>query len=1128
MKSCSIKEIKRQIFASKIFLIMRICLLLLICSVMQTVASTSYSQSVTLSMELMDVSIEEVLDQIEEQSDFRFLYNKNIINIDRKVDISVKKENVSTILNKLFKEENVSYVINDRYIVLRSKSTSEKEENRPILIQGSVKDKNGETIIGANVIVKGTSTGVITDIDGKFAIDVPNENTILLVSYVGYKPQDIAVGKRTTIDIVLSSSVEELEEVVVTAMGIKREKKALGYAMQEIKTENFIENRSESVSNMLQGKVAGVQISQSGTGMGGSTRIVMRGLSSLSGKNQPLWVIDGIPINDEAAGNADQWGGIDYSGGASEINPENIESISILKGPNAAAMYGSRAQNGAIVIVTKKGKKNQPLQIEYNGNINFSSVYEGYEFQNVYGQGSEGIFNVNSQTSWGPKMEGQEVENWRYTRYDDERFGKTYALLPQKSQMKDYFQTGINYVNTLAFSAGGEYLSARLGYTDSRNEGITPSHTLVRQHVDANLNLTNNKWIQVGLNMNYIRQKGSNRPFHGEYGIMNQFVRMPRNIRTYDLEEPESWNGTPANWSGPSNELFNPYAFFHGGNGNRDRQNRMIGQLNATVTFTDYLKLTGKVGLDWINTDIRDMCPFPYKTNSSQYNVKNNTYQETNADIMINFNKTFGDYSIQTNLGTAMYNVKSSNLWAHAGIFQIPGLVSLSNGDARTVGEAKSEKEIQSVFGNVQFGFKNSIYLDFTARNDWSSTLPRKNWSYFYPSVNLSAVISEMVRLPEQFSFMKVRGSWAKVGNDTSPYQLESLFTTSQILELVLGACKSSAFPLANMRPESTISYEAGLDLKMFNGRFGVDFTYYNSKTTNQIMSISMLETSGYGSKKINAGKIGSEGIELMLTGTLIQTKDWKWDISVNWGTNTTRCIELDPTVKRFYLGSIRIGSVVVEEGGKFGDIVAKKAYKRDDSGEIMTKNGLPIIDRDKIIGNMLPDWTGSVSTNLRWKDLSFGMLIDIRQGGDIVSVTDSYASQIGNSLRSLQGRDAMIVKGTDIDTGKANDITVKGQKFYQSVGGPEGVAEEFMYDASYVKLREISLGYSLPHAWLAKTPLKSVRISAVGRDLFFLHKNTPGFNPEGSFSRNDYAQAFEVSSLPPTRSFGFNLNVKF
>lgn len=1126
MKSCSIKEIKRQLFASKTFLIMRICLLLLISCVIQTMASTSYSQATTLTLTLNGVSVEEVLDQIETQSEFRFLYNKKVVDVTRKVNLSAKKEPVTDILNKLFDKDEVSYVISDRYIVLKRKA-EEQVSQQTKKITGTVKDKSGELIIGANVIVKGTANGVITDLNGHFSIAIPADNVILQISYIGYKPLDVAVNGRNRLDIVLSSSIEELDEVVVTAMGIRREKKALGYAIQEIKTENLIENRSESVSNMLQGKVAGVQISQSGTGMGGSTRVIMRGLSSLSGNNQPLWVVDGLPINDDTQTQPTEYGYPDYSGGASEINPEDIESISVLKGANAAALYGSRAQNGAILISTKKGKTDQPLSVEYNGNINFSSPYESYKLQNRYGQGSNGQFSADAKGSWGPVMDGKtEVPNWRNAIYGDDRYG-SYVLSPQESQMMDFYRTGLSYNNSLSISAGGKSLSGRMSYSDSRNNGITPQHNLTRQYIDASLNFSSN-WLVVGLKANYIRQKGTNRPEQGEYGIANQFTKMPRSIRMSDLQNPEGLDGQPVNWSGPSNEYVNPYAYYYKGNGNTDVKNRLIGQINASVIFTEWLRLNGKIGIDWFNTDRRIMMPFSYNTGSNQYMMYENTFQELNSDVMLNFNKTVGSFAVTANLGAAFRNEKGTILNARSGRFVVPGLVAMSNGGSKTLDEGYSEKEVHSVLGNVQVGYNSMLYLDITGRNDWSSTLPADNWSYFYPSVSLSGILSEMVELPEQISFLKVRGSWAKVGNDTSPYRLYPVYGVYTIIAPVLGSSAPNDFPLSSLKPESTQSYEAGLDLRMFNGRAGLDFTYYNSATTNQILSISMAHSSGYGSKLINAGKMASHGVELMLSFIPIQTKDWQWDVNLNWGKNTSKCVELDPTVKRWDMGGVRIGKVVVREGEKFGDIIGK-AYQRDENGNVLVNNdGLPVFESDKIVGNMMPDWTGSISTGLRWKDISFTMLIDMKKGGDVVSVTDSYASKLGNSERTIDNRDGgMIVEGVNFETRKPNTVAITSQQFYETVGGAEGVAEEFTYDGTYVKMREMSLGWTLPAQWIKKTPLKGVKFSVVGRDLFFFKKNTPG-NPEGAFSRSDYAQAFEISSMPPTRSFGFNLNVKF
>lgn len=365
-------------------------------------------------------------------------------------------------------------------------------------LTGVVKDKSGETIPGANILVKGTTNGVVTDIDGNFTISVPGNNAILVVSFIGYKTQEFPVGKNTSLDVILSSTVEQLDEVVVTALGIKREKKALGYAMQEIKTDALSENRSESVANMLQGKVAGVQISQSGTGMGGSTRVIMRGLNSLSGNNQPLWVVDGIPVSDGVPEQPNEWGGTDYSGAASDINPDDIESISVLKGANAAALYGSRAQNGAIIVTTKKGKAGQPLTVEYNGNINFSQVYNPYDYQNVYSQGTGGKYDSGAKGSWGEEMTGAgtPVPNWRNTIYHDSDY-KDYVLSPQSDYITDFYRTGVNYNNTLTATAGGEHTATRLSFTDSRNQGITPSHQLNRQYYDLNSTFTS-KYIDLG------------------------------------------------------------------------------------------------------------------------------------------------------------------------------------------------------------------------------------------------------------------------------------------------------------------------------------------------------------------------------------------------------------------------------------------------------------------------------------------------------------------------------------------------------------------------------------------------------------------------------------------------------
>ena len=998
-------------------------------------------------------------------------------------------------------------------------------------VRGTVLDETGEPVPGANVVIKGTSNGTITNLNGAFSLPA-KDNDVLVISFIGYKQVELKLAGKRDLRITLEPEAEQLNEVVVTALGIKREKKALGYAMQEVKTENMKENKSLSVANMLQGKVAGVQISQSGTGMGGSTRIVMRGLNSLSGNNQPLWVVDGVPINDGVQDNATQWGGTDTSGAASQINPEDIESISVLKGANAAALYGSRAQSGAIIITTKKGKQGQPLEIEYNGNLDFNTIYSPYKYQNVYGQGSNGIFSTEAKGSWGPKMEGQMVDHWRKAIYGDSNYDKV-ALLPQGDYVKEFYETGTSINNTLTASAGGEHLTGRISFTDSRNDGVTPNHSINRQYFDVNTEFKS-KWLTLGAKLNYMRESRKNAPGQGEYGLMTQLVYMPRGIRMADLKNDFiNANNRVINWSGPSDLYANPYGMVMSTNGNDNLRNRFLGQLRASARFTDYLTLTGRVGMDYYTDNYKSFGTYlaDGSGTTSNYSSSRTSNKEFNADLILNFDKQFGDFSVSANLGTSVYNTTYEGLVGVAGTYEIPGWIAMANGDRRQASESYSKKEIQSVFGNASVGWKSMLYIDVTGRNDWSSTLPAANRSYFYPSVGLSGIISEMVKLPEVIDYLKLRASWAKVGNDTNPYQLSYVYSNSTsivnggtVLEMKL----PDTYPLRDLKPEETVSYEIGLDYRMFKNRLGVDFTYYNSYTKNQILAINTPATSGFTGKMINAGKIKSHGVELMITGTPIQTKDWKWDVTLNWGMNRTECEELDPNVQRHTLGSTRIASVVVENGGKFGDIVANNAYKRDAQGRILVDDeGLPIKETDKVIGNMMPDWTGSIGTSLQWKDFSFSALVDVRYGGNFISMTDNYATTAGNSERSLAGRDGMIVDGIVESTGQKNTKQISAEQYWSSVGGSNGVAEEFMYDATYVKLRELSFGWNLPQIWLRKTPLKAVKISAVARDLFYIYKDAP-VSAEAAFSREDYSQAFEYASLPPTRTFGFSLNVKF
>ncbi|MDR2362047.1 MAG: SusC/RagA family TonB-linked outer membrane protein [Prevotellaceae bacterium] len=995
-------------------------------------------------------------------------------------------------------------------------------------ITGVVVDTKGEAVAGASILIKGSAVATLSDTSGRFDIQAAPGTTVV-VSLLGYHPQEIPVGDQTALYIILEEAVQQLEEVVVTALGIKRERRTLGYAVQEVKTVDFTETKTESVANMLQGKLAGVQISQSSTGVGGSTRIILRGSNSLTGRNQPLWVVDGIPIRDDAPGASFEDGGAgsDVAGASSEINPDDIATISVLKGPNASALYGSRAQNGVIVITTKSAGQEQPLRITYNGHFSWSQLYNGYDFQWLYGQGTRGGFDISAREGWGPLMTGQKIQNWREWYYNEA--AEEYAMTAQQNRINDFFRTGFNSSNSVAIEGGGKYLATRLSFTDSRYQGITANSALRRQYVDINSNLKYGR-LTVNAKATYSKQIQENPVITGEYGMMQMFTRMPANIRTEDLVHNMTLDHIPMNWSGPSNEYMNPYNYITDEKETIHNRDRLFGVISASFKVTEWLNVTARTGMDRIMDNNHSWGLKGTNGTSPVYGKSYAVINELNSDLMLNINKTVGRFSVLANAGAAVMNLKTDGLDAGSGYLTLYGFYRLSNGSLVTADDYTTEKEIQSVLGNVQLAYNNYLYLDMTARNDWSSTLHARNRSYFYSSVNLSGIVSDMVNLPKQISLLKVRASWAQVGNDTDPYRLTQVYSLPPKVNGVnmwgdVGLIK----PFDDLKPERTTSFEFGLDLNLFQNRIGLDFTYYHSSTINQILSLPVPPSSGYEWKFINAGKMKSSGFELALSTTPVKSGAWQWDVTVNWGTNTSQCVALTPGIQKLALGSLRIGEVVVMEGGQYGDI-RSKVFIRDEAGRMLVDDdGIPRKSNEfETIGNISPDWTGAVISRLQYKNFVVNVLIDIRQGGDILSVTDALASEAGTGARTVDGRGGMIVEGVT-SSGQPNTKTITAQQYWQSVGGAYGVGEAFLYDGSFVKLREVSLGYNIPTQYLNKIKfIRQAKLSLVGRDLFYFLKHTPGTDPEGASVRADWAQAFELNALPPARTFGFNLNLTF
>ncbi len=1115
----------------KILRIMRLTLFLLLTSLTQVIAVNSYSQVTKISLDMKSSTVKDVLYEIESKSEFYFLFNSKLVDVDRKVDIKVTNERLDQVLEKLFDGYGVSYSVMDRQIIIQpSGMASKTETQQQKMVSGVVTDLSGEPVPGVSVVIKGTNKGTVTDIKGTYSLSNIPEDAILQVSFIGMKSQTIPVGSKSVINIVLSTDNQSIDEVVVTALGMKREKKALGFAMQELKGES-LDKPITSIAQALQGEVAGAQISSNATGPGGSTRIVLRGQTGLSA-GSPLWVIDGMPVKGNTTGGGGWGGGSDTGGSINDLNLDNVESVSVLKGANASALYGSRAKNGVIVVTTKRGSSER-LSVEYNGTYTWEAPYDQYDFQYEYGQGTKGVFNVTSQFSWGGKLDGSVVQHWRNKYWKDEE--NTEAVYSSHGDyLNQFYRTGHMYNNTVTISGGSKKLKSIVSVTDSRNTGITPRHEYNRTNINTNTNFSS-KFLDVNVGINVVRATRNNIMSTGDKGAMKWLVMMPNNIDLDDLSNlVDPLTGFTVNYVS-SNNRSNPFLYATKGNDTQSVRNRFIGRAEAIVKFTEYLHLTGRASIDYNVSTSSDQTTLTLASRAiydQYYSTDQSWAEDINMDLMLNFNKRVHDFQIIANGGVSRYQPKSSGLSAKTvGGFTIPGLAILRNSAQNiTASESYSTQRLNSVLGNASIGFRDYVYLELTGRNDWSSTLPKNSWSYFYPSVSMSGIFSEMFELPELISFLKGRVSWARVGSATSPYQLKNEYSIGSIPNYGTEANPNTAYPITNLKPQMMESTEGGIEIRVLKNRLGLDVTYYDAQTTNQILSVETALSSGYKTALINAGKVVSKGWEITLTGTPVQTKDWEWTNTINWGKNKSECVELVEGVNYKDMGSTRNVYVRCMPGHQFGEIVGD-GYSYDENGnKLIGDNGMPIKEQLKIVGNISPDWTGSFVSSLRWKNFNLRALIDVKSGGDFLSFTDVHACYAGTSAKTLNRENGIVVDGIVKSTGEVNTTNVALQDYYTYICGSNGyypLAEEFMRDASFIKMRQLSLAYSLPKKLYQNLPVEQIKLSFVGSNLFYFWKASD-VNPEGSYSTSDEGQAFEYCSLPPTRSYGFSVNINF
>jgi TonB-linked SusC/RagA family outer membrane protein len=1003
-------------------------------------------------------------------------------------------------------------------------------------VKGTVKDAHGVEIIGANVLVKGTSNGTITNIEGNFTLNDVKQNDVIQVSYIGFVQQEVTYTGQA-LNVVLIEDAQSLDEVVVTALGIKREKKALGYAMQEVKGEKLTETRDANVANALAGKVAGVQIRQNGTGVGGSTSILIRGNNSITGNNQPLIVVDGVPIDNFSGETADYWGNslADKGSGISDISPDDIESMSVLKGPAAAALYGSRAGNGVVMITTKKGSTSKGIGVSFNTNLTIENPMQTPDFQNVYGQGTNGAFENDKLGSWGAKMDGKIVAtalgNLPYSARDNDVY-------------TDFVRTGSTWTNSLDISKATDDLSFRAAVTRLDNKGVIPNSGMERTSVSLRSTAKLAKWLSADVKINYVNQNAKNRisVAADPNNIFYDALLIPRSIAYSDFLPYKSndWkreDGRPAGYvfthnAAPRNPYWSAYR-----NRNSDKRNRYIGFAALDFTFTDWLSLKLRTGIDNYTTiyDLIRATGNPYWEANGSYTTKTEQFKEVNSDFLLTAQRKWGKFGI---VGTAGGNimVRSTSLnTANSGNLVIPDFYAVANGQEHKATYWRSRKQINSLYATASLSWADFIYMDVTARNDWSSTLPKDNSSYFYPSVGGSWVFSQMLSQMGKdlgpLSFGKLRVSWAQVGNDTEPYQLLDYYNINyDIKGGIFTAGSQNYIANPNLKSETIQSWEVGLELRGFDNRLGVDVSYYKKNAFDQILKISVPAATGYQYKMINAGNIQNQGWEVALNATPVKTASgFQWETLLNWSKNTNKIVRLtDDTKKQVLSDGTGISNlqIVAEEGGSFGDIYGY-AYERDAKGNVVVgDDGLPIQASDmKLLGNNQPKWMLGWSNEFSFKNFTLGFLIDLNYGGDVFMGSIQTGASNGNLAMTLEGREnGRVFPGVTKD-GAANSKSVGAQAYWSRLSG---ITEAFMYDATNARLREVSFGYTLPRNLLLRTPFTGLKASLVARNLFMIYSKTEGFDPEAGFSNGSKTQGYEFGSMPTMRSIGFNINVSF
>ncbi len=1006
-------------------------------------------------------------------------------------------------------------------------------------VGGKITDaESGEGLIGVSVSEKGTTNGTVTDINGNYSLKLTTSNPTLVYSFVGYTDQEVAYSGQPTIDISLQSGTA-LNEVVVTSLGIPREAKTLVYATQTVKPSTLTEVRdANNVINSLSGKIANATITQGSGGPGSGARIVLRGNRSIQGSNNALIVVDGVPISNGTNGTiTSDFGGYQGTDGASNINPDDIESVTVLRGASAAALYGSQAGNGVIVITTKKGGKDK-LSVNVNSGWTAEKAWALPSFQNSYGQGNSGKLIANSGESWGAKLDGQSFQAYN---------GQTRKYSAEPDNVKEFFRTGLSANNSIGISGGSEKMQTYLSYTNNSVQGIQPKNDLSRHTI--NLRITNNisKKFSTDAKITYINQTINSKYQTGEGGPVMEMYQIPRNVSNSDASNFETINqstGLPQKAPYPviNPALYeNPYWIF-----NRtkydEKRDRIMGFLSAKYNITDWLHITGRANIDKI-TDVGENSIYGGSLYTSSGNGtygtgRDNVFQKWFDAILEGTNNITKDLKLEYRTGAIYYDNQYTGVSNSTGGLNVPNKFSLNFATNPSFGQSAVEVQTQSLFGQANLGWKNMLFFDASVRNDWDSRLPAP-YSFLYSSFGGSAILSEMFSLP--LEFLKLSASYAEVGNGGQAQVRFNTFGYSQ------GAgsgfiTRSGTQAIPDLKPEIVKNTEIGLDARFKPAQLGVAVTYYKSNSVNQLLRVGLPVATGFSSQYINAGNIQNSGIEVVINATPVNKPNFNWNVGFNLGANKNKVVSLTETVKQFVVADAGFGrsaTPIIKEGGSYGDMLALGWATNSAGKYLVTDKGIPVTTTDQIpIGNFNPKATMGLSNSINIGKLNFRLLIDGRIGGVVVDGTEQLLAYSGHPLVTEQYREGGWNLGGVTKDGNSVSTPITAQQFWTTAsGGRYGAAQFFTYDATNFRIRELTAGYSIPVG--NSTFIKAARVSLIGRNLAWLYRGSskldiPGlakrkmtFDPDMALGNGNW-QGISYGTLPATQSVGVNLNLTF